>query len=70
MDDIAVGAELIYRVRENASSEHVRIAEIDNIKRPPHYVVESVHGEKEGTREHDPGSRLRRGRQMLTGKMR
>ena len=35
MDDIAVGAELIYRVRENASSEHVRIAEIDNIKRPP-----------------------------------
>lgn len=34
MDNIAVGDELIYRVREYASSEHVRIAEIDSIKRP------------------------------------
>jgi len=59
MDNIAVGDELIYRVREYASSERVRIAEIDNSKKTPRYVVEFLDGEKKGTRENVPGSRLR-----------
>lgn len=59
MDDIAVGDELIYRVREYASSERVRVAEIDVRKKTPRYVVEFLDGEKAGTRENVPGSRLR-----------
>lgn len=59
MDDIAVGDELIYRVREYTSSERVRVAEIDMRKKTLRYVVEFLDGEKAGTRENVPGSRLR-----------
>lgn len=59
MDDIAVGDELIYRVREYAASERVRVAEIDERKKTPRYVVEFLDGEKKGSQENVPGSRLR-----------
>ncbi|MEK0264320.1 hypothetical protein [Bifidobacterium mongoliense] len=59
MDDIAVGDELIYRVREYESSERVRVVEIDERKKTPRYVIEFLDGEKAGTRENVPGSRLR-----------
>jgi hypothetical protein len=59
MGDIAVRNELIYRVRQYAPSERIRVAEIDERKRTPRYAVEFLDGEKKGTRENIPGSHLR-----------
>lgn len=54
-----VGDEMIYRLREYAKSEHVRVVEIDRRKKTPRYVVEFLDGDKVGTTENVPGGRLR-----------
>jgi hypothetical protein len=59
MDDVTVDDELIYRVREYASSERVRVVEIDERKKTPRYLIEFLDGEKAGTQENVPGGRLR-----------
>jgi hypothetical protein len=54
-----IGDELIYRLREYAESERVRVAEIDARKKTPRYVVEFLDGDKAGTQENVPAGRLR-----------
>lgn len=53
-----VGEELIYRLRDYAVSERVRVASIDTRKKTPRYVVEFLNGEKAGTQENVPAARL------------
>lgn len=54
-----VGDEQIYRLRDYAQSERVRIVEVDARKKNPRYDIEFLEGEKMGTLESIPGSRLR-----------
>lgn len=54
-----VGDELIYRLRDFSSSEHVRIVSIDTRKKTPRYEVEFLDGQSQGTVENVPGGRLR-----------
>lgn len=54
-----IGDELIYRLREYAESERVRVEEIDARKKTPRYVVEFLDGDKAGTQENVPAGRLR-----------
>lgn len=56
---LEVGNELIYRVRDHAQSERVRVTEIDRSKKTPRYVVEFLDGDKSGMYENVPGGRLR-----------
>lgn len=56
---LEVGNELIYRVRDHAPSERVRVNEIDTSKKTPKYIVEFLDGDKSGTHENVPGGRLR-----------
>lgn len=57
--DGKVGEEHIYRLRDYAPSERVRIIAVDNRKKNPRYEVEFLDGEKAGARENVPGVRLR-----------
>lgn len=54
-----VGDEQIYRLRDYARSERVRIVAIDTRKKNPRYEIEFLDGDKEGTQENVPGNRLR-----------
>ena len=54
-----VGDEQIYRLRDYAPSERVRIVAIDNRKKNLRYEIEFLDGGKRGTRENVPGVRLR-----------
>jgi hypothetical protein len=56
---VSVGDEQIYRVRDYAPSERVRVLAIQPRKRSPRYDVEFLDGEKAGKRESIPGNRLR-----------
>jgi hypothetical protein len=53
------GDEWIYRVRDDALSERVRIIEIQRRKQSFRVEVEFIDGEKAGQRENVPGKRLR-----------
>ncbi|MBL0706277.1 hypothetical protein [Sinomonas cellulolyticus] len=53
-----VGDELIYRVRDYAASERVRVVAVIPGKKNPRYEVEFLDGETVGRRENVPGSRL------------
>ena len=54
-----VGDVQIYRLRDYAPSERVRVVAIDNRKKNPRYEIEFLEGGKEGTQENVPGVRLR-----------
>ena len=54
-----VGDEQIYRLRDYAPSERVRVVAIDNRKKNLRYEIEFLDGGKGGTREDVPGVRLR-----------
>lgn len=54
-----IGEELIYRLRDDALSERVRVIEIDTRKKAPRYVIEFLEGDKTGHQENIPGKRLR-----------
>lgn len=54
-----VGEEWIYRLRDDAPSERVRIVEIDERKKTPRYVIEFLDGDNAGTRDNVPPKRLR-----------
>ena len=57
--DMNVGDEQIYRLRDDAPSEHVRIVGSDRRKKKPRYEIEFLDGEKKGTQENVPANRLR-----------
>ncbi|QIM16034.1 hypothetical protein G7067_05755 [Leucobacter insecticola] len=54
-----IGDELIYRLRDYSTSEHVRVIEIDSRKKTPRYVVEFLASDKAGVQENVPRGRLR-----------
>ncbi len=54
-----VGDELIYRLRDYAPSEHVKVVEVDTRKKTHRYVVEFIGGERAGVQENVPAGRLR-----------
>lgn len=54
-----VGDEQIYRLRDYAPSERVRVVAIDTRKKNPRYDIEFLAGDKKGTSENAPGGRLR-----------
>lgn len=56
---IEQGNEQIYRLRDFAPSERVRVVATDQRKKLPRYDVEFLDGEKAGVVENVPGSRLR-----------
>ncbi len=53
------GDEWVYRVRDDAPSERVRIVEIHRRKQSFRVDIEFIDGEKAGQRENVPGKRLR-----------
>lgn len=55
---VDIGDEQIYRLRDYAPSERVRIVGIDTRKKTPRYEVEFIDGEKAGTQENIPAGRL------------
>lgn len=54
-----IGDEQIYRLRDSAPSERVRVVAIDARKKNPRYDIEFLDGEKSGTTENTPAGRLR-----------
>lgn len=56
---IQVGDEQIYRLRDYAPSQRVRILAIDTRKKNPRYDVEFIDGENAGQQENIPSGRLR-----------
>lgn len=54
-----VGDKLIYRLRDDAASERVRVLEIDSRKKTPRYVVDFLDGDKVGFQENLSSGRLR-----------
>ncbi|WP_063046011.1 hypothetical protein [Nocardia pseudovaccinii] len=54
-----IGDEWIYRLRDRAPSERVRILAIEQHKQRVRVDIEFLDGEKSGTRENIPGNRLR-----------
>lgn len=56
---MGVGDEQIYRQRDFAPSERVRIVGIDERKRSVRYDIEFLNGDKAGTVENIPAGRLR-----------
>lgn len=54
-----VGDELIYRLREYAESEHLRVEELDARNKTSRYVVEFLNGDNAGATENVPAGRLR-----------
>ena len=54
-----VGDEQIYRLRDYAPSERVRVVAIDNRRKNLRYEIEFLDGGKSGTEENVPGVRLR-----------
>lgn len=54
-----IGDEQIYRLRDSAPSERVRITAIHTQKKNPRYDIEFLDGAKAGTAEDTPAGRLR-----------
>lgn len=56
---VQVGDEQIYRLRDFASSQRVRVVAIEMMKKSAKYEIEFLDGDSAGKREKVPGKRLR-----------
>ncbi len=56
---VQVGDEQIYRLRDFASSQRVRVVSIEVMKKSAKYEIEFLDGDSAGKREKVPGKRLR-----------